>query len=236
MSGPGGSNTKRDQRREMRRAQLSQRQAERQRERQRVLRRQRIQRTALIIVPIIILLVIIAVVVFATRAPAAPAAPSGKPGTYTSPATGQVRDGIACSAGSAQHYHAYLAIYVNGQQVPVPGGAGLVDNGTTVCDYPLHVHDGENDVIHVESADQTTYTVGQFFDIWGKPLSATQVMQYKVDASHPLTVDVFDASGHMTTYTGNPWDIKIQPHETIALLYNSPGVHPAAFTGWAAGE
>ena len=29
-------------------------------------------------------------------------------------------------------------------------------------------------VIHVESPSQRGYTLGQFFDIWGQPLSATQ--------------------------------------------------------------
>jgi len=240
MSGPEGSPTKRDQRREMRRAQYQQRQRQRQVERERALRAMRIRRIALVVVPIVILAIIIAVVVFATRAPAAPSHPSatGTPGAYTSPATGETRDGLQCmSSGTlAEHYHAYLAIYVNGQAVTVPGGPGLVESGVSACDYPVHVHAGDDNVIHIESTQTQTFTLGQFFDIWGKPLSVTRMMQYTADASHPLKAEVFTANGQMTTYAGNPWNITLTPHETVVLLYNSPNVRPTPFTGWQPGE
>ncbi len=66
------------------------------------------------------------------------------------------------------------------------------------CLYPLHVHDGEPNIIHIESPIQKTYTLGNFFDIWGQPLSATQVMGNKTDSTHKLVFEVFDASGKLT--------------------------------------
>jgi hypothetical protein len=139
--------------------------------------------------------------------------------------------------------HANLAIYADGQPVTVPPGAGIVapagagtsalaSNGTLTCLYALHVHDGEPNIIHVESPTQQTYTLGQFFDIWGQPLSRTQVLGHTTGATHHLVIDLFDGNGHLTPYRGDPRQLKLAAHETIALLYNSPKVVPTPFTSW----
>lgn len=159
-------------------------------------------------------------------------------GTYTSAANGFARDGMSCLGmeGTAQHIHMYLAIYVNGQQTQVPPDTGIVNNGQ--CYYPLHVHSdpGDENIIHLESPTNDTYTLGAFFDVWGQPLSATQVMSYHTDASHKLTIVTIDGSGHKTVYTGNPLNIKFSEHETIYILYNSPNVNTQPFTKWISGE
>ena len=49
---------------------------------------------------------------------------------------------------------------------------GFVEGGR--CLYWLHTHDSTG-VVHIESPVQRGYTLGQFFDVWGRPLSATQV-------------------------------------------------------------
>lgn len=159
-------------------------------------------------------------------------------GTYTSPANGFTRDGMNCLGmeGTVEHIHMYLAIYVNGQQVQVPPNTGIVESGQ--CYYPLHVHSdpGDENIIHEESPNNDTYTLGAFFDVWGQPLSANQVMSYHTDASHKLTFVTFDGAGHKTVYTGNPLNIKFSEHETIYILYNSPNVNMQPFTKWIAGE
>src|SRR5947209_2587460 len=49
------------------------------------------------------------------------------------------------------HIHAHLDLYVNGQPVSVPADIGL---GTTAdAQSPLHVHQNEPGVIHIESAN-----------------------------------------------------------------------------------
>ena len=65
-----------------------------------------------------------------------------------------------------EHYHAMLLIYVNGQKVAIPVNTGEGDSGP--CAQPLHVHasDPNTDVIHVESPQQRSYTLGDFFKIW----------------------------------------------------------------------
>ena len=62
-----------------------------------------------------------------------------------------------------------------------------------------------------------TYTLGQFFDIWGAPLSSTQVGP----ATGPVTA--FYNNQH---WTGNPRDIPLNAHAQIQLDVGSPLVAP----------
>lgn len=240
MSGPGGSTTKRDQRRATRQSQLRERQLARQRERQRQIRNQRI-RLGAIIGGIVLLVALVSVLLVATHQ-----GPSSSKSTGLKPASGQVVDDMQCTSSEQLvfHIHAYLEIYVNGQPFTVPPGVGIVgppgtgvsalgSNGLKSCLYPLHVHDGEPNIVHIESPVQKTYTLGNLFDVWGQPLSGTQVMGNKADSAHALTFYVFDASGKMTQVTTDPRAIALAEHETIVVLYNSPNVQPKAFTDWA---
>src|SRR6185437_2521180 len=171
MSGPGGMVTKRDQRRESRRDQYQRRQAERLAERQRQIRQQRVRRYGLIGGGIIIVLLLaLGISQFVIRNNS-----SQQPGLNPHPATGQVVDGLKClpQQGGALHIHQYLDLYVNGQQQTVPPGVGIVNSAN--CLYPLHVHDNEPNIIHNETDQQNvTFTLGQFFDIWGVNLSSSQ--------------------------------------------------------------
>lgn len=159
-------------------------------------------------------------------------------GTYTTPADGSTRDGMKClgTEGGSQHIHMYLAVYIDGKQYQVPGDTGVVNNSS--CLYPLHVHSdsGDANIIHEESPNNATYTLGAFFDIWGQPLSRTKVLSYTADASHKLVFVTVDGTGHKTTVTGNPLGIKFAEHETMYVLYNSPNVALKPFTQWLPGE
>ena len=239
MSGPGGSTTKRDQRRAARQQQLRERQVARERERKRQIRNQRL-RLGGIIGGVVLVIALVAVLLVATHQ-----GPSTSNQTGLHPANGQVVDGMECTTSEqlAFHIHSYLAIYVDGKQVTVPPGAGIVapsgsggsalgSDGLKTCIYPLHVHYGEPNVVHIESPVKKTYTLGMFFDVWGQKLSATQVMGNTADASRTLTFEVFDAAGKMTQVTTDPRSIALAEHETIVILYNSPDVKAQPFTGW----
>ena len=131
----------------------------------------------------------------------------------------------------ALHIHQYLDLYINGQQKTVPPGTGIVNSAG--CLYPLHAHDGEPNIIHNETDQHNvTFTLGQFFDIWGVKLSSAQVGNYQVDGSHKLVIKLVANDGTVTTYTGNPHDLKLSDQETIYLLYNSPHVPLKPFTDW----
>ena len=106
----------------------------------------------------------------------------------TSAATsGQAIDGISCQTAEQTvfHIHTHLTIFVHGQQRQVPAGIGIphavaqqtsagpfVDSGR--CFYWLHTHAADG-IIHIESPEQRTFTLGDFFDEWNQPLSAGQV-------------------------------------------------------------
>jgi hypothetical protein len=156
-----------------------------------------------------------------------PPGPEGIPleqGTVLAPSTasagGQTVDGIRCDSSEqvAYHIHSHLTVYVNGVLRPVPAGIGIVKpvaqqsaNGpfdsASQCYYWLHVH-AQDGVIHVEAPSQTTYTLGQFFAIWGQPLTAAQVGP----ARGAVTVFV-----NGVRYSGGPSGIPLTSHKDIQL-------------------
>jgi hypothetical protein len=167
----------------------------------------------------------------ATVGPEGAPIPSAPPlADLSKAATGQDVDGIKCETSEqvAYHIHAHLAIYVDGKPRQVPFGIGIPDpvtqqeNGypfvvSGKCFSWLHTHMSDG-VIHVESPSQRGYTLGQLFDIWGQPLSATQV--------GPVTGTV-TAFYRGKPYTGS--DLRAIPltaHGDIQLDVGQPLVAP----------
>jgi len=94
---------------------------------------------------------------------------------------------IECSSSEQTlfHIHARLTVFVNGAARLVPLGIGIPRAqaestsagpfvGSGSCFYWLHTHAADG-IIHIESPIHRLYTLGNFFDIWGQPLSSTQV-------------------------------------------------------------
>jgi hypothetical protein len=142
--------------------------------------------------------------------------------TLSIPGTdGQTADDIPCLATEqlAYHIHAHLTLIVDGQNVLIPAGIGIVpprevQQGFVVggkCFYWLHTHDVSG-VIHIESPTAQLYHLGQFFAVWGQPLSATQIATFPVDAAHPLHVFV---NGQPVSTA--PEQIELDAHELITL-------------------
>src|ERR1700761_6001375 len=148
----------------------------------------------------------------------------------TSAATaGQAIDGIGCqtSEQTVFHIHTHLTIFVNGQQRQVPAGIGIpgavaqqtpagafIDSGS--CFYWLHTHAAAG-FIHIESRVHRPFTLGDFFDEWGQPLSARQVgpAQGKVTAI---------VNGQV--WQGNPRNVPLGSHENPQLAMGTPLVTP----------
>jgi hypothetical protein len=160
-----------------------------------------------------------------------PAAPA-LAGTATA-ATGKTVDGISCDASEqvVYHIHAHLTVFVNGAARQVPAAIGIpgaqAQNTPTgpfiasgSCFYWLHTHAADG-IIHIESPVQRTYTLGDFFDIWGQPLSASQVGP----AHGPVT-----ALYNGRVYQGNPRDIPLEKHAQIQLEVGKPLISPATIT------
>jgi hypothetical protein len=129
--------------------------------------------------------------------------------------------GIQCDRAEqvVYHIHAHLAVFVNGVQKQVPYGIGVGPSLQTTgsgreafvtggaCFYWLHTHAADG-VIHIESPSPQVYTLGQFFDIWGQPLSASQAGP----ATGPVTALV-----NGKPYGGDPAAIPLLPHQVIQL-------------------
>jgi hypothetical protein len=64
------------------------------------------------------------------------------------------------------------AIGIPNPQVEQSSNGPFVVSGS--CFYWLHSHTGDG-VIHVESPTQRTFTLGNYFDLWGQLLKADQV-------------------------------------------------------------
>jgi hypothetical protein len=152
------------------------------------------------------------------------------------PQPGQSVDGITCEVGGEQvafHHHSRLTIFVNGQPRSVPYGVGIanpqlqpgigipfVDNGA--CFSWLHTHAADG-IIHIEAPKPRTFTLGNFFDVWGQPLSSRQVGPAK-----GTVTALYDGQ----VWTGNPRDIPLREHSQIQLEVGKPLVAPVRITGW----
>jgi hypothetical protein len=122
-------------------------------------------------------------------------------------------------------------VYVNGSAVTIPAGIGISPPRSAVqtssgpfvnggsCLYWLHSHTADG-IIHVESPTQQTYTLGNYFDIWGQPLSATQV-----GPAHGTVIAYVNGQ----PYAGNPRDIVVGDHTVIQLDVGG-NVAPQTFT------
>ena len=85
----------------------------------------------------------------------------------------------------AQHIHQHLTIAVRGNPVTVPAGIGI--NQFVRYISPIHTHDSTG-TIHIESASVETFTLGQFFDVWGVRLTADCIGGYCRKAGEALQV------------------------------------------------
>lgn len=235
MSGPGGETTNRDRRREQRREQYVRRQEQARKARQQQIRNQQLRQWGLIGAGAVVLLLVIILIVHAVTTP-------GPTQYWQHPAQGETVDNfIPCQSSEqvAVHYHSYLKVYINGNQVPVPGGIGIVDTPSKQCLYWLHVHTGEDNFIHIEAPqDQanTKFTAKNFFDIGGETLGGSTFMGNTVDSSHKLVTEVFDANGKLVQVLDTPdkaAGVVLSNHETIVMLYNSPNVKATPNSNWS---
>jgi hypothetical protein len=114
------------------------------------------------------------------------------------------------------HYHSHLNIFINGQSYLVPGGIGIKPPD---CIYWLHTHDISG-IIHVESPENKSFSLGQFFDIWDKKFNNSRIFDFMVDKSENKTLRVFingTAANELQIR-----DIPIINHEEITIVYGNP--------------
>jgi hypothetical protein len=150
-----------------------------------------------------------------------PAAPDLAPAVAPAQPVGHIQ----CLANEqlAFHIHVHLTIFDHGAARRVPGGVGIEAPQTTDtpqgpyvagggCFYWLHTHAADG-IVHIESPIVQTYTLGDFFDVWGQKLGPDQVGP----AVGPVT-----AIYNGRLFDGNPRQIPLTAHAQVQLEVGRP--------------
>ena len=96
---------------------------------------------------------------------------------YLDPNRSFNRDSCINEFAISYHIHITLHLFIDSNHMPIPTNVGR----TPACTKPLHTHDGEYDPntqparIHVEAPVVRSFTLGDFFAIWGKTINQNQV-------------------------------------------------------------
>jgi hypothetical protein len=107
------------------------------------------------------------------------------------------------------HIHAHLDIYVRGVKIPVPAlvGIDVTEEFLTV----LHTHDASG-IVHIESATNHHYQLGDFFGVWGVRLTGSCIGSYCARKQAIVRTYV-----NGKPYKGNPAGIVMHEHDEIVL-------------------
>jgi hypothetical protein len=141
-------------------------------------------------------------------------------------ANGQPVGGISCDAQEGQriHIHQHLVIFDHGKQVAIPKNVG--QPMLVRCIYWLHTHTPDG-IIHIEAPQDRSFVLGDFFQIWGQPLSKTVAATAVSKGKDQMKVWVDGKP-----YTGDPAAIKLVAHTDIVIEVGPPFVKPPRFTNW----
>jgi hypothetical protein len=147
--------------------------------------------------------------------------------TSSGPNSGQPVANVKCETSEqlATHYHAHLDILYQGQPVKVPAQVGIMPT----CLYWLHTHD-ETGVIHIEapkSESSRQFKLGDFFKVWGQPLSSTQVATIKVGSGEQVKAWV-----NGQPYTGDPANVPLASKEQVVIEIGPPFTEPPPTFTW----
>jgi hypothetical protein len=149
----------------------------------------------------------------------APQVPSGA-------AAGQPVAGMSCDAqeGSRVHIHQHLLILDRGKPVGIPPNVGQPPGKR--CIYWVHTHT-PNGVIHIEAPENRSFTLGDFFLVWGEPLGRSRAASASAPRGRSLKVWV-----NGRPYGGDPRKIPLAAHADIVIEAGPPYQKPPKFTTW----
>lgn len=120
--------------------------------------------------------------------------------------------------GTAMHLHQHLDVFVHGRRVPVPAGIGI--DAADGLSLPLHTHDASG-IVHVESPDVRTYTLGQLFGVWGVRLTRRCLGGYCDRGDERVRVYV---DGRR--FEGDPAALPLAAHDEIVVAFGTPAELP----------
>lgn len=145
----------------------------------------------------------------------------------TKPGPGAPIDNIQCASGeqTANLYHAHLTILYQETPVPIPANIGVQSS----CLYWIHTQD-ESGILAVglpKGQEKTPITLGQFFQVWGQPLSSQKVATLDVGSGQQVRVWV-----NGTRYHGDPNSIVLSSHKDITIEIGPPFQDPPPAYSW----
>lgn len=151
----------------------------------------------------------------AARATAQGPAPSGEP-----------VGGISCDAQEGQriHIHQHLVIVDHGKTMDIPARIGIPAGKR--CIYWLHTHTPDG-MLHIEAPLDRSFTLGDFFKVWGQPLSSTSAASAHAGKHEKVKVWV-----NSKEYRKDPRTIPLVAHADIVIQVGPPFKKPAPFTAW----
>ncbi len=156
----------------------------------------------------------------------APRAAGAQARQTPSVAQGDPVSGISCDAmeGQRLHIHQHLVIFDHGKTLDIPPNVGQVP--VKRCLYWLHTHTPDG-IIHIEAPQDRTFTLGDFFKIWGQPLSRTTAATAHAKKGSTLRIWVDGKS-----FKGDPRTIALKSHTDIVIEAGPPFPKPPRFTTW----
>lgn len=140
--------------------------------------------------------------------------------------SGETVGGISCDAQEGQriHIHQHLVIVDHGKPVDIPALIGIPAGKR--CLYWLHTHTPDG-MLHIEAPQDRTFTLGDFFTVWGQPLSSTSAAAAHVSKHEKVKVWL-----NGKAYTKDPRSIPLLAHADIVIQVGPPFKKPASFTAW----
>lgn len=136
-------------------------------------------------------------------------------GSSSKGGNGKVISNVECLATEDYHIHSHLTLIINEKVVAIPADIGLQG-----CAYELHTHD-QSGVIHIETAVQKPFTLGQFFAVWGQPLELNNIAGVAVDTLNVLVQD----GPRVAKYSGDPTALELKAHRNIFIIVGKVPTH-----------
>jgi hypothetical protein len=140
--------------------------------------------------------------------------------------SGETVSGISCDAQEGQriHIHQHLVILDHGKPVSIPARVGIPTGKR--CLYWVHTHTPDG-IIHIEAPKDRSFTLGDFFNVWGQPLSRSSAAAARAGKHEKMKVWL-----NGKAYSRDPRTIPLVAHADIVIQVGPPFSKPVAFTSW----
>ena len=109
----------------------------------------------------------------------------------------------------ALHIHSDLKILINGNETLIPANIGIAPG----IMRPLHKHDATEE-IHIEGPYKRDFTIGEFFQIWGRIFNSNCIFEYCIDKGELKMLVNGQENSDMENYL-------MKDHDKILIEYNS---------------